>query len=436
MSRRPSIAIVGRPNVGKSTLFNRLTSGRKALALDLPGVTRDRHFGSVLWEGRTFDVVDTGGLFMEDSGGEVEALMKEQAYRAVEEAVALVFVVDGRDGLIPIDWEIYRYLVKQGKKILVAVNKIDFQKDEEKVSEFFQLSGELHPVSAEHGYRVNDLLDEMVRILPPDAHPEEDKAGIRVALVGRPNVGKSSLLNRLLGQERVVVHSEPGTTRDSIDTKIQHEGHPYTLIDTAGIRRRGKSASKVERFSIAATIHSIRRSDVCLLLLDAREELSKQDAHVAGAVQEAGKAVILVWNKCEELTRSRKKELLTRTEEEFRFLAFAPVHFVSAKSGEGAAALWGMIRRLNASCGKRVTTSQVNRLFEEIIASHNPPVRKGKPVRFFYATQTGVFPPTFVVFTSDPEGVHFSFRRFLANRFREAFDFVGAPIHILYRRKR
>jgi GTP-binding protein len=438
---KPIVAIVGRPNVGKSTLFNRLVGGHRAITLDEPGVTRDRHYGHAHWDAREFVVVDTGGLFLDEQGkGAIEGKVREQVDLAIGEADAILFVMDGREGLLPDEAEIAKYLRRSGKRVFFVANKIDGPKNEdrERTADFFVLGEEVLSLSAEHGYKVNDLLDRLVAPWPKCETESEDTTPkpIRVSVIGRPNVGKSSLLNRLLGEDRLVVHDAPGTTRDAIDTPVTVRDRDYLLIDTAGIRRRGTWASKIERYSVLTSLKAIERSDVCLLVLDATEGIHKQDAHVAGYAQDAKKGVILIWNKWDLVPAKDRKTFLKKYEDEMPFLAHAPVLCLSAMTGDGCDRVWPEVGRLYASCGRRVSTSDVNRAFEGLIDAHNPPVFKGKPVKFFYATQTQTFPPTFVVFVNEPQGVHFSFKRYLVNGFRKAFAFGGAPIEMIFRRKR
>lgn len=433
---KPVVAIVGRPNVGKSTLFNRIVGRREAITLDVSGVTRDRHYSTTVWEGREFLCVDTGGLIL-DGKGTLEKKVREQVEVAIQEATVILFVMDARAGLNPEEKEISRIFRRSGKKVLYVLNKVDGLRQEAETSEFYLLSRDLHPVSAEHGYRVNDLLDVVVQNLPHGTEKTSQEKGIRIAIIGRPNVGKSSLVNRFLGEERAVVHEEPGTTRDVVDTHLKIGSKDYLLLDTAGIRRKGKWASKVERYSVLSALKAIERSDICLLLLDASEGIHKQDAHVAGYAAEAGKGILIVWNKWDLVRKTRKET--QRFAEEVRyhlpFLSYASILFISASTGEGCAAIWKSVDGLYASCGRRIPTARVNEAFESLISSHNPPVYKGRPVKFFYATQTNVFPPAFVVFTNEPAGVHFSFRRYLVNGFRKTFRFEGAPLRLFLRKK-
>lgn len=435
----PIIAIVGRPNVGKSTLFNRLVGGRRALTLDISGVTRDRHYGHATWEGRNFICVDTGGLSLFEGGEkDLEKKIRDQVDLAIHEASIILLVMDGSQGLLHEEEELVVYLRRFDKKVLFVINKIDEPKHEERLSEFYELGGDVYPVSSEHGYRVNDLLDKIVQELPPET-PEPSREGqIKVALVGRPNVGKSSLLNHLLGEERVVVHDQPGTTTDVIDTEVEVDSQKYLLIDTAGIRRHGTWSSKLERYSVLSALKAVERADICLLLLDAHEGIHKQDAHVAGHIQEAKKGLIVVWNKWDLLKKSKdtRKERDKDFDYKLKFLSYVPRLSLSAKTGWGCEDLWPAIHQLYQTCGKRIPTAQVNEALDALLEAHNPPIFRGKPVKFFYATQTKTFPPTFVVFVNEPKGVHFSFERYLMNGLRKAFDFNGAPIEIFFRRKK
>ncbi len=438
----PIIAIIGRPNVGKSTLFNRLVGGRRAITLDEPGVTRDRHYGEANWDGRDFTVIDTGGI--SPGRGGIEEKIRDQVDLAVEEAHCLLFVLDAHSGILPEEQEVLHRLRRSGKPLFFVINKIDEPMHEDLLSDFYALGDRVYPISAEHGYKVNDLLDAVLLTFPPKTEAtEEKKKPIRLAVIGLPNVGKSSLLNRLLGQDRLVVHNEPGTTRDTIDTPVTVNGQDYLLIDTAGIRRKGKWSSKVERYSVLSSLKAVDRCDICLLVMDAKEGIHKQDAHVAGYAFEKSKALILVGNKWDlvkaaEKTseKDRQKKFVEQIDDSLRFLEHAPILFLSAKTGEGCKDIWSEVKKLYEQCGRKIPTSEVNRTFESLLAAHNPPVYRGKPVKFYYATQTKTFPLTFLAFVNAPEGVHFSFKRYLINGFRKAFSFGGAPIAMVFRRKR
>ncbi|MBI2068474.1 MAG: ribosome biogenesis GTPase Der [Deltaproteobacteria bacterium] len=435
---RPIIAIVGRPNVGKSTLFNRLIGSRRAITLDLAGVSRDRHYGHASWNGKDFVVVDTGG-FPDDPSRGLKKKVREQIDLAIREADIVLLLMDGKAGLLPEDQEIGRHLRKSSKKVVVAVTKIDEAFHESRLSEFYSIGRELFPVSGEHGYGVAELLDHLTE----EFRTEEEEAPKRseltqIAIMGRPNVGKSSLLNRLLGEERVVVDETPGTTRDVIDTDLTIDGKRYRILDTAGIRRHGKWSSELERFAVLQTLKAADRSDVCLILLDAKEGIHRQDLHVVGYAFEAKKEIVLVLNKWDLVPYKRGVEKIYKEQlfEKLRFLAHAPLLLISAKTGQGLDSLWPTIDRLHTVSGKRVKTSQLNDFLEELTLSHNPPIYKGKPVKFYYVTQVGVHPPTFVVFVNEPTGVHFSYQRYFLNAFRKKFEFEGAPLMIYYRKKK
>ena len=434
---KPIVAIVGRPNVGKSTLFNRIVGGHRAITLDEPGVTRDRHYAHASWDGRDFILVDTAGLPSETKEGSFEAKVKDQVEMAIREANVILFVMDGRQGMLPEEKKMALILKRSDKKVLLVINKIDHLTQDADMADFYALGEDLFPVSSEHGIRVNDLLDKVVSCLPPDAPKGESFKGIKVALLGKPNVGKSSLLNQLIGEERALVHNEPGTTRDAVDTPLTVHGQDYLLIDTAGIRRRGTWSNTIERYSVLSSLKAIERADVCLLLLDAKEGIHKQDAHIAGYIQEGKRSLVLIWNKWDlmEDREKTRKEHLSEVEYHLKFLPHVPVLFISAKTGKNCGDIWKIVQRLYQAAGKRIATSEVNKMFELIISAHNPPVYKGKPVKFFYATQIGIFPPSFLIFVNEPAGVHFSFKRYLVNSFRDVFGFKEVPVEIYFRKK-
>ncbi|MBI4374607.1 MAG: ribosome biogenesis GTPase Der, partial [Deltaproteobacteria bacterium] len=409
-----------------------------SITLDVAGVTRDRHYAPASWNGKEFVCVDTGG-FPSELKGSLERQVSEQIELAIHEAEVILFVVDGRSGLLPEEKEIGQHLRMSGKTVFVVVSKIDGPVHEGRQADFYSLSKDPMPVSGEHGYGVADLLDRVVEKFPlSETTTEKPESGpICIAILGRPNVGKSSLLNELLGENRVVVHEMPGTTRDATLTPITRGSQEYLFLDTAGIRRKGKHASQLERFSVLRALSAIERSDICLAVLDATEGIHRQDAHVVGYACEAQKGIILIWNKTDLV--SKKKEmrhgLSTQVREKFKFLSYAPITFVSAKTGEGVEGLWPMINRLHQTMAKKIKTSDLNRLLEELVLTQNLPVFKGKPVKFYYGTQTRTCPPQFAFFTNEPKGVHFSFARYLVNRIREAFGFGGSPIQILFRKK-
>lgn len=431
----PIVAILGRPNVGKSTLFNRLLGGRRAIVDDMPGVTRDRLYGELEWRGRRFVLVDTGGL--EPSATGIMAQVRAQAEQAVSEADAILFLVDGKDGLTPADAEVGRLLRHAGSRpILLAVNKVDAASQTALAADFYRLGFDpVYPVSAEQGQGIGDLLDAVIAAIPASDVAPEDAGAITVAVVGRPNVGKSSLVNRILGTERVVVSAEPGTTRDAIDTRFSYQGRDYILVDTAGIRAKGRLGRSVERYSVSRALAAVRRTDVALILLDGAEGVTDQDTKIGGEAHEAGCASILVVNKwdCRTGQPDAAAEFRSALQEQFKYLAYAPVAFVSALSGLRVMSLFRLIDAAAAERARRIPTAELNAAVEGAVARRPPPADRGRAVRIRYATQTGVKPPTFVLFTTAAGKIHFSYLRYLENCLREAFGFCGTPIRLAVR---
>jgi GTP-binding protein len=432
------VAIVGRPNVGKSTLFNRLVGRRQAIVEDVPGVTRDRHYASVEWSDRHFVLVDTGGLEPE-SGDELVALTSGQARQAVEEADLILFVVDVHQGLLPTDQDIARYLRQRSKDVLLVVNKVDGPRWEDVALEFHAAGfPRVIPVSAEHGRGVDDLVTELEERIPPGAIPEAatDEA-VRVAVLGRPNVGKSSLVNRILGQERVAVSATAGTTRDPIDTRVRVAGKEYVLIDTAGIRRKSRVEEGAERWSSLKAIRAIDRAQVCVLLLDAAEGFTDQDARILNLVQKGGRGLILGLNKWDLVAKDEKtfdravKELRARLGPH----GHVPVLSFSALTGQRVFKLFEVVDRVHAEWGKRVPTAQVNAFLEAALRELPPPVIGGKRTRIYYMTQVHAAPPRFTAFSSFSEDMPAAYERFLVNRLRDAFGFEGVPVTIRFRRR-
>ena len=433
----PVVTIVGRPNVGKSTLFNRLVGGRRAIVLDEPGVTRDRLYATIEWKGCAFMLGDTGGFEPGvKSGLAVQVLAQVQT--AVQEAALVVFVVDAREGLTPLDEEIARTLRRDvHTRIVVVPNKVDRPAHEALASEFFRMGfNEICPVSAEHGLGVAELCDVIVEALPQTEVAPEQKA-IRVAVIGRPNVGKSSLVNALLGQERVIVSEQPGTTRDAIDTPFTYNDTPYILIDTAGLRSRSKIQQPLERFSVARTLRAIERSDVALILVDAREGITDQDAKIAAYVQDTGGSAILVANKWDLMPSGAdaRQEFTLQIRDQLRHLDYAPIAFVSALSGYQVLTLLPLLQTVAQWRSHRVPTPQINDLIGEAVRKYPPPAYGKRPVRFSYATQAANPPPTFLLFVSDPRAVRVAYRRYLVNQLRAAYDFTGAPIRLVMKGK-
>jgi len=436
---KPIVAIVGRPNVGKSTLFNRLVGERLAITHEVPGTTRDRLYAEAEWGGVSFILVDTAGLELRtpNSDGDLMAQVRAQAQVAIAEADVILFLVDVKDGLTAGDEEVAQVLRRTAKPVLLAVNKAESQARREEAVEFYALGlGELYPISALHGTGTGDLLDQVVSAFPVEEEEEEPEA-IKIAIVGRPNVGKSSLLNKILGQERSIVHDVPGTTRDAIDTQLEWEGEPLVLIDTAGIRRKGRIQRGVEKYSALRALRAIDRADVVLLLLDAVEGATAQDAHIAGYILEEAKSVVVVVNKW-DLVEKDTYTMQIYTQHLFtvlRFLDYVPMLFISALTGQRVDQVLPTALRVQDARLIRVPTAELNRILQDAVARHSPPSKAGKRLKFYYATQVAVDPPTFVFFVNDPRLVHFSYERYLENQLREHYGFLGTPLRLSFRKR-
>lgn len=432
---KPLVALVGRPNVGKSTLFNRLVGERVAIVEDVPGTTRDRLYGQFEWRGRHMAVVDTGGI-IPDSEEDVSETIFDQAQIAIEEADVIVFVVDLRTGTTPVDAEIADLLRRTRKPIVLAVNKADNVRQEMQAVEFHALGlGEPVPFSALRGIGTGDLLDHIVELAPPSEADEEDSGAVRVAIVGRPNVGKSSLVNALAGQKRTIVSPVPGTTRDAVDTIMGYKDQEVVLVDTAGIRRRGRIEQGIERYSVLRAMRAIDRADVAVLVIDASEPPTAQDAHIAGFVLEEAKGLVVAVNKWDAVVKDTHtmQQFERRIREDLKFAPYAPLVFISAKTGQRVENVLDMALSINAERKKRIPTCVLNQVVRKALAEHQAPSSRGKLLKVLYITQVGVDPPTFVIKVNDPELVHFSFRRFLENRLREQFGFFGTPIRLYFR---
>jgi GTP-binding protein len=436
---KPLVAIVGRPNVGKSTLFNRLVGGRKAIVVDTPGATRDRNYGEVTWRGRAFAVVDTGGfepLISEGIGVDV----REHARLAIEEADLTVLLLDGQSGLTPDDKELAEILRRWERPLVIAINKIDSQRHEERLYEFYALGIELlYPVSAEHGRGVGELLDTIIEHVPEAAAEEAPEEGvIRFAVVGRPNVGKSSLVNKLLGMERTLVSETPGTTRDAIDTAFFFDERPFVAIDTAGIRRKARVKERVEAYSVLRALKSLGRCDVACLLIDGTEGVTDQDARIAGYTEEAGRGLVLVVNKWDlvEKDTSTTGQWVKNIRDEMPFVAYAPVLFVSALTGQRVQRLLPAVEAVASQHRRRISTSELNACIEKAWSRHHPPQFRGRQVKAYYAAQVGTSPPRFALVVNHPRGLTVAYRRYLVNRIRDAFGFEGTPLKVRVRPRR
>jgi GTPase len=446
----PSVVIVGRPNVGKSTLFNRLTGTRRSIVTNEPGITRDRIYGRVNWDGRPFELVDTGGIVPDDKAGIPREILR-QARVAIDAAARTVLVVDARTGPTPLDLELAQLLRRAGKPPVIAANKVDTPQHMQMAAPFYEMSGQVFPVSAEHGLGIDDLLDFVTHdFAAGEEVPEESQ--INVAIIGRPNVGKSTLLNRLVGEERAIVSPEPGTTRDAVDTVFRHDGHMFRFLDTAGIRKKGKTKLVAERLSVIVARKHLERADVALLVVDGSVGVTTHDAIIAGYAQESGRSIIIVINKFDlaiEASRQMREkqgkrgagtsELLEDYEKlvrgKLKALEYAPLIFLSALTGERTGKLFDLIEKVADARRQRISTGELNRWLSEVdLARGTSPA--SREVKIYYITQASVSPPTFVLFTNQTRALHFSYQRFLQNQIRERFDFSGTPIRFVLRLKR
>lgn len=432
----PVVAIVGRPNVGKSTMFNRLIQRRLAIEESTPGVTRDRIYGRVEWTGREFWLIDTGGLTFE--GDKISQEIYNQVQLALDEAHVILFVVDVRSGPVSLDVEIAAMLRKTDKPVLLAANKAESPEFVADAAEFYKLGlGEPYLTSGSHGLGTGDILDEIKNLLPAGDPVEEDEELLRVAIIGRPNVGKSSLTNKLAGTERVIVSDMPGTTRDAIDLLIERDDRRYLFVDTAGIRRKSKVEEAVEYYSVLRSIRAAEDADVVLMLLDASDGVTEQDKRIAGIAHEAGRALIIVVNKWDKVEKDEKTMDAYREtiRDELAYLSYAPIVFISALTGQRVQRLYELVNYVAEQHALRVKTSRLNELLSDATAVVPPPSKKGKQLKIYYLTQIKVKPPTFAVFVNEPELAHFSYMRFLENKLRETYGFEGTPIRLLVRKR-
>jgi len=433
------IAIVGRTNVGKSTLFNRISKSSKALVDDLPGVTRDRNYARGVWDEKSFTLVDTGGFIIKDDCL-FDRSTREQIFHALKEADMLLFVADGKTGLHPEDSALLNLLRRTSKPIFFSVNKIDGHEQQGPLADFYALGVQhIYPISAAHGFGVGELVSDMVKLIPePDsleAGEEDEVSEIRISILGRPNVGKSTLVNRILGTPRVIVSPIPGTTRDAVDTLFERDARKYMLIDTAGIRKKGKTKEKLEKLSIIKALQTIDKSHICVLLIDASEGVADQDLHIAGYIQERYRACIVGVNKWDVFDANPKtrKNFLEDLKWRFRFMPFAPVLTFSALTGKGTQKVLPTVREVFEQYNSRITTGILNRALQEAVSAHEPAIVRGRRLKFFYGTQAGYRPPMFVLFCNYPNSIHFSYERFLLNRFRESFGLDKTPLRLVFR---
>lgn len=436
---KPIVAIVGRPNVGKSSLFNMLAGRRIAIVKDEPGITRDRIYADVDWEGRTFTVIDTGGIEPE-SADPMLSKMREQALIAVNTADVVIFMTDVQMGLSDDDVGVSNILRRSGKPVILAVNKVDsFRKYESDVYEFYNLGlGDPFPISATEKQGVGDLLSEVVKHLPGESSGQEEDERPKIAIVGRPNVGKSSMINRYLGKDRLIVSEVAGTTRDAIDTVVKHHGKEYIFVDTAGLRRKNKIKEELEAYMIARTVSAVDRSDVVVVVIDALEGVAEQDAKIAGIAHDRGKGVIIAVNKWDALEKNDKTiyEMSRKIQQTLSFMPYAEILFISAKTGQRMDKLFASIDAVIENQSMRVQTGVLNEILAEALAMQQPPTDKGRRLKVFYMTQTGVKPPTFVLFVNSMKLMHYSYTRYIENKVREAFGFAGTPLRFIVKERK
>lgn len=435
---KPIVAVVGRPNVGKSTFFNYLAGSRISIVEDTPGVTRDRIYAEIEWRSKKFTLIDTGGIepYSEDL---IMQQMKRQAEIAIETADVIVFMVDAKNGMTATDKEVATMLRKSQKPVILTVNKVDRVGDPPpEVYEFYNLGmGDMVIISSVHGLGMGDLLDAIFEHFPDDIDSEEDEDIIKVAVVGKPNAGKSSLINSILGEERVIVSNIPGTTRDAIDTHVENNGQKFTFIDTAGIRKRAKINESIEKYSTIRSWTAIERADVCLIMIDAEDGVTEQDTKIAGYAHQQGKASIIVINKWDliEKQTGTLEEYRKQVHEKLGFMTYAPVLFISAKTGQRVNKIYELIKFVADQASFRISTGMLNDLVNEAIAMVQPPSDKGKRLKIYYMTQAGIKPPSFVVFVNDLELFHYSYERYLENQLRKNFGFEGTPIRFIHRQR-
>ena len=440
MSRKnkPVVAVVGRPNVGKSTFFNALAGARLSIVKDTPGITRDRLYTDVEWLGRNFTLIDTGGI-EPDSKDVILSQMREQAQIAIDTADVIIFMTDAKQGLTDADSKVADMLRRSKKPLILTVNKVDnYEKQMPDVYEFYNLGlDEPYPISSAEKQGLGDLLDKVISYFPEDSGEEEDDDTPRIAIIGKPNVGKSSIINKLLGENRLIVSDIAGTTRDAVDTRVKHNGKEYVFIDTAGLRRKNKIKEELEKYMIVRTVSAVERCDVAALVIDAEEGVTEQDAKIAGIAHERGKGMIIVVNKWDLIEKDNKtmKEFTEKLESILSFVPYAEKMFISAKTGQRLIKLYDTIDAVVENHAMRVQTGVLNEIMTEAVAMQQPPTDKGKRLKLFYITQASVKPPTFVIFVNDKELMHFSYTRYIENKIREAFGFAGTPLKFIIRER-
>jgi GTP-binding protein len=432
----PIVAIVGRPNVGKSTLFNRLTKKRNALVDDIPGVTRDRLYATIEWDDKNLVIVDTGGF--DSSKGELSERVKKQVEVAIEEADLVILLFDGKTGPVLADEELVILLRHSQKRVLYAVNKIDSPEHEHMSMEFYSLGiDKVFPISSAHGYGIGSLMEQVIGDLPIEEQPQEEEGRIKIAIIGRPNVGKSSLINRIIGSDRLIVSELPGTTRDSVDISFERDGKPYLLIDTAGIRRRGRVKEKIEKYSIIKALKAINRCHIAVILLDSIAGIYEQDTRICGYALERGCGMVIAFNKW-DLVKNKPsliKSLEDSIDRKLGFVSFVPTINISALTGERVKKLFTSIDKVWVQYNSHVSTPAINKALENIVKKHPPPFIGGKRPKFYYATQVSIHPPAFIFFVNRPDSIHFSYKRYLINQFKEQFGLNIIPIKIFFRER-
>ncbi|MCR4787759.1 MAG: ribosome biogenesis GTPase Der [Lachnospiraceae bacterium] len=436
--RKPIVAIVGRPNVGKSTLFNSLAGAKISIVKDTPGITRDRIYADCSWLDYNFTLIDTGGI-EPDSGDIILSQMREQAQIAIDTADVILFMVDVKQGLVDDDSKVADMLRRSGRNVILTVNKVDdFKKYEADVYEFYNLGiGDPHPVSSSNQLGIGDLLDEVVKFFPKTEDDEEDDDITRIAIIGKPNVGKSSLINKLTGENRLIVSEIAGTTRDAVDTNVRHDGRDYIFIDTAGLRRKKNVKEDLEKYMIVRTVSAVERADVVILMIDATEGVTEQDAKIAGIAHDRGKAVIIAVNKWDAVEKNDKtvNEYTNKIRQILSFMSYAHITFISALSGQRVSKLYELIDTVAANHAMRIPTGVLNEIMTEAVAMQQPPSDKGKRLRLYYITQASIKPPTFVIFVNYKELMHFSYTRYIENRIRDSFGFDGTPLKFIIRER-